>query len=139
MQSFYANHPGTTLGYVLAFEGRKIAYVPASEIYGDDATSLQDYDEKLGGHIRGADILFHDARHNEQDHAANKNSGHSDAAAVVALAAAHGVQRVVLINADGRYNDDQLDALAAQALTRKTELDRPIEVMLAREGLGLSI
>ncbi|MDD5304716.1 MAG: response regulator, partial [Elusimicrobia bacterium] len=36
---FYANHPGTTLAYVLLTEGRKIVYCPDSELYGEYATA----------------------------------------------------------------------------------------------------
>jgi CheY-like chemotaxis protein len=77
LTAFFANHPGTTLGFVLQTQDRKIVYCPDSEVYGEAATALQDYDEKLGGLIRDADVLIHDGRYTDADYKTHRNTGHS--------------------------------------------------------------
>ncbi|MBI3565101.1 MAG: response regulator, partial [Elusimicrobia bacterium] len=77
LTAFFANHPGTTLGFVLNAEEKKVVYCPDSEVYGEAATALQDYDEKLGGLIRDADLLIHDGRYTDEDYKGNRNNGHS--------------------------------------------------------------
>jgi CheY-like chemotaxis protein len=138
LTSFYANHPGTTLGYTLQTDGRKISYVPDSELYGQFATALQDYDEKLGGLIRDSDILFHDGRYTDEDYKANRNSGHSSFIAAVDLAGRSGVKQLILVHHDDRYADDVLDRMAKAADAHVAEKGYKLKVVLGREGLRLS-
>ncbi|OGS37262.1 MAG: hypothetical protein A2506_04010 [Elusimicrobia bacterium RIFOXYD12_FULL_66_9] len=139
MTSFYANHPGTTLGYSLVAEDRKIVYCPDSEIYGEDATALQDYDEKLGGLCRDADLLFHDGRYTPEDYEANRNSGHSSFIAAVDFAGRNRIKHLVLVHQDDRYADDVLDKMAKDAEARVTEKGYKLKVSLGREGLRLNV
>ncbi|MDE2292547.1 MAG: response regulator, partial [Elusimicrobia bacterium] len=39
---FYANHPGTALGYVIDAAGRRVVYCPDAELYGAEATAHQE-------------------------------------------------------------------------------------------------
>ena len=139
LTSFYANHPGTTLGYALQTEGRKIVYCPDSEIYGENATALQDYDEKLGGLCRNADLLFHDARYTPEDYEANRNSGHSSFIAAVDFAGRNRIKHLVLVHQDDRYDDDELDKMAKAAEARVAEKGYELAVTLGREGLRLNV
>ena len=139
MTSFYANHPGTTLGFILQIEGRKIAYCPASEIYGEYGTALQDYDEKLGGLVRGSDILFHDGRYTEEDYKANRNLGHSSFMAAVEFAGKNKIKQLVLMHQDEGYGDDVLEKMSRDADARVKEKGYAVKVLLAREGLRLTL
>ncbi|MDE2142265.1 MAG: response regulator [Elusimicrobia bacterium] len=139
MTAFYANHPGTTLGYILQAEDRKIAYCPDSEIYGDFGTALQDYDEKLGGLVHGADLLIHDGRYTVDDYAKNRNSGHSSFLAAVDFAGRNKVKQLVLVHHDDSYADDVLDKMAKDADARVTEKGYAMKVALGREGMRLSV
>jgi len=139
LTSFYANHPGTTLGYSLAAEDRKISYVPDSELYGEFGTALQDYDEKLGGLVRDSDLLFHDARYTEEDYKTNRNNGHSSFIAAVDFAGRNNVKELVLIHHDDRYADDVLDKIAQAADARVAEKGYKLKVVMGREGLRLTI
>ncbi len=137
LTAFYANHPGTTLGFILQTEGRKIAYCPASEIYGEYGTALQDYDEKLGGLVRGCDILFHDARYTEADYKANRNKGHSSFLAAVDFAGKNKIKQLVLMHQDDAYGDDVLDTMVRDAEARIAAKGFALKVLMAREGLRL--
>lgn len=139
LTSFYANHPGTTLGFILQTEGRKIAYAPASEIYGEFGTALQDYDEKLGGLVRGSDILFHDGRYTEDDYKANRNKGHSSFMAAVEFAGKNKIKQLVLMHQDEGYADDVLDKMSREAEDRVRAKGYATKVLMAREGLRLTL
>lgn len=139
LTAFYANHPGTTLGFVLNAEGRKIVYCPDSEIYGDFGTALQDYDEKLGGLVRDADLLIHDGRYTDEDYAKNRNNGHSSFLASVDFAGRNKVKQLILVHQDDGYADDVLDKMAKDAEARVTEKGYAMKVALGREGLRLTV
>lgn len=139
LSAFYANHPGTTLGFLLQTEGRKIAYCPASEIYGEYATALQDYDEKLGGLVRGADILFHDGRYTDEDYKTHRNTGHSSFLAAVDFAGKNKIKQLVLMHQDDGYGDDVLDRMAREADARIAEKGYALKALVAREGLRLQL
>jgi CheY-like chemotaxis protein len=139
MTAFYANHPGTTLGYVLQTEERKIVYCPDSEVYGEAATALQDYDEKLGGLARDADLLIHDGRYTDEDYKTHRNNGHSSFLAAVDFAGRNNIKQLILVHQDDSYADDVLDRMAKAADARIAERGYPMKVALGREGLRFSI
>jgi CheY-like chemotaxis protein/phosphoribosyl 1,2-cyclic phosphodiesterase len=137
--SFYANHPGMTLGYIVETKGRKFVYCPDSELYGETATSLQDYDEKLGALVEGADLLIHDGRYTVADYASLRNEGHSAFASAVDMAARSSVKKLLLMNFDAHYSDGVLDRMAAEAAQLCTDKSYALQVALAREGLILGV
>ena len=139
MTAFYANHPGTTLGYVLQAEKRKIVYCPDSEVYGEAATALQDYDEKLGGLAREADVLIHDGRFTLEDYKTRRNAGHSSFLAAVDFAGRNGVKHLILVHQDGDYADEILDKMGETADARVAERGYAMKVTIGREDLRLSI
>ncbi|MEE8425579.1 MAG: response regulator [Elusimicrobiota bacterium] len=134
---FYANHPSTTLGFLFSFAGRRIAYCPDSEIYGESATALQDYDEKIGNLVAGSDLLIHDARYTDADYANHKNEGHSSLTSTVGFAAEHDIKRLVLFHSDPSYSQSDLDAMEAQAVKLLDEKGSVIPCNVARDGLKL--
>ncbi len=139
LTSFFSNHPGTTLGFVLNAEEKKIVYCPDSEVYGEAATALQDYDEKLGGLIRGADLLVHDGRYTVEDYKSNRNTGHSSFIAAIDLAGRNQIKQLLLVHQDAGYADDVLDRMAKAAEARVAERGYPMKVLLGREGLRLTV
>jgi CheY-like chemotaxis protein len=139
MSAFYANHPGTTLGYMLQAEDRKVVYCPDSELYGEAATSLQDYDEKLGLLIRGADVLIHDGRYSVEDYRVHHNEGHSSFLTTVDFAGNNGVKQLILVHQDDRYTDEELDRTLAAAQARVAEKGYELVVHMGQEGLGLGV
>ena len=138
LSAFYANHPGTTLAYVLQTDGRKIVYCPDSELYGEYATALQDYDEKIGAVCRGADLMFHDGRYTVEDYKKNRNAGHSSFLAAVDFAGKNLVKALVLVHQDDSYADAVLDQMGKDAQARADEHGYKMKVVLGREGLRIS-
>ena len=134
---FYANHPGTTLGYMLDAAGRRIVFCPDAELYGSEATAHQDYDEKIGRLIRGADLLVHDARWTDADHETRKDQGHSSTLGTAGFAADNEVKRLILWHADPSYSDEQLSAQEEAAAALFEERGSDIPVHAARDGFTL--
>ncbi len=138
LTAFYANHPGTTLAYILLTEGRKIVYCPDSELYGEYATALQDYDEKIGTVCRGADLMFLDGRYTAEDYKKNRNSGHSSFISAVDFAGKNLAKALVLVHQDDSYADGVLDQMAKDAQARADEHGYKMKVVLGREGLRIT-
>jgi CheY-like chemotaxis protein len=135
--SFYANHPGTTLGFTLETQKRKLVYCPDSEVYGERGTALQDYDEKLGGLIKNADLLIHDGRYSPEDYKTRRDNGHSSWRSAVELAARFKVKRLVLTHHDDQYTDSALEDISSKAKRLGVELG--VDVTMAAEGLKIGI
>lgn len=138
LSAFYANHPGTTLGYVMQTDDRKIIYCPDSELYGDNATALQDYDEKLGAACRNADLMFHDGRYTPEDYRLNPNTGHSNFIAAVDFAGRNMVKELVLVHQDDRYSDDALERMGHEALAHIEARGYKTQVVIGFSGLTLT-
>ncbi|MDD5658132.1 MAG: response regulator [Elusimicrobia bacterium] len=138
VSSFFANHPGTTLGFIVESEGRKVVYCPDSEIYGEQGTAMQDYDERLVRLAGGADIFIHDARYLDPDYQLRKNNGHSSWLNTVELAARAEVKRLVLFHHDDAYGDDVLDRIETEARAHVAGKGYALEATMAREGLTLA-
>ncbi len=139
LTAFFSNHPGATLGFVLHAQNKKIVYCPDGEVYGEAATALQDYDEKLGGLIRDADVLVHDGRFTDEDYKKNRNSGHSSFMAAVDLAGHNKIKKLLLVHQDARYDDNELDRMAEAAEARVAERGYAMKVLVGREGLDLNV
>ncbi len=136
---FFANHPSTTLGYLLEIGGKRVVYCPDAELYGETASALQDYDEKTGRICRGADLLIHDARYTDEDHAAHLNEGHSSVSTAAGFAADNEVRRLLLFHADPAYGEEQADAMTVRAREVLDERGAVIPCDRAKEGLRLEI
>ena len=139
LTAFYANHPGTTLGFIVEAKNRRIVYCPDSELYGETATALQDYDEKLARLCRGADLLIHDGRYSAEDYRTLRNRGHSSAASAVDFAGRADIKKLLLWHHETSYTDEQLDTLGAKAAQQASDKAYAVQVALAREGLTLGV
>ncbi|MBI5623585.1 MAG: response regulator [Elusimicrobia bacterium] len=137
--SFYANHPSTTLGFLIEAQGRKFVYCPDSELYGDTATALQDYDEKLGGIVGGADLLVHNGRFTDSDYRSRMNNGHTSFVTAVDFAARHKAKRLLLWHHDDQYSDETLDKIGDQAVEMAFKKGYSVECLMARAGLKFSL
>lgn len=136
---FYANHPSTTLGFVIEMRGRKLVYSPDAELYGEDAAVAQDYGERVGALAAGADLLIHDGRYTEADYRARKDTGHSSFTNALELAARSGVKRLLIFHHDDQYPDQALDAMGEEAARIAEKKGYSLEVLMAREGLKFGI
>ncbi len=139
LAAFYTNHPGQTLGFSLKARGKKIVYCPDSELYGEEATAFEDYDDKLARSCDGADLLIHDGAHAATEHLSLKMSGHSSALDAVEFAGKHGIGKLLVFHHDGRRSDEDLDRFAMDAGAKARTKNFPLSLAFARCGLKLGI
>jgi ribonuclease BN (tRNA processing enzyme) len=137
-------HPGVTLGYRIAHEafGPSLAYVTDNELgdgEGDPNASSDQWYQSLVGHLKGVDILVHDAMYSEESKPSRVGWGHSTPAEAVELALDCGSQRLVLFHHDPAHSDDVLDRLVNNAQKKASARGSTLVVEAAREGSTLSL
>ncbi|MHB2026328.1 MAG: response regulator [Elusimicrobiota bacterium] len=139
MTPFYANHPGTTLGFILESEGRKLAYCPDDEIDGERARALRDHDEKIIRLYSEAELVIHDARYSINDYPHFEGSGHSCFMDAVDIAGQSAARRLVLFHQDARYSDVDIAGFSAKAASRALEKGWATQIVSGKAGLQAAV
>lgn len=132
LEAFVARHPGVTLGFTLQAHGLKIVYCPDNEL----GSSLE---EQLIARCAVADLLIHDARYDILEASARRGQGHSSWSDAVDLALRANVKRLLLFHLDERYNDSDLDRIAAAAGARIAQKGRAFPCEVAHDGLRIPL
>jgi phosphoribosyl 1,2-cyclic phosphodiesterase len=117
---------GRTFGYRVRRDGRSVAYLPDHVASGSLAP-------EVCALVSGADVLLHDAQFLEPERRLADAYGHSTVEDAIRLAVTHDVGRLVLFHHSPVREDDQLDAIAAQACVAD------VPVVVAREGDRLAV
>jgi phosphoribosyl 1,2-cyclic phosphodiesterase len=125
------NHPGGSVGYRVNWRGLSIAFITDTEHFPDRL------DENVLHLARQADILIIDATYTDAEYYEKDNSkigwGHSTWQEAVKVAKAAGVKQLILFHHDPSHTDDDLDAIAQEAV-----LQFPATIV-AREGLAIDL
>jgi phosphoribosyl 1,2-cyclic phosphodiesterase len=156
LQSFPVHHPGTTLGYRLEFEGKRLVYAPDNELqfllqaiddrkaeFDDEERALLDQ-MKIEQYNKGiefmsnADMLIHDAQYTPEDYKTKRGWGHSCYEETITSAINAGVKCLYLFSHDPNYNDVKLDKIAAEAKEVVASKDTELACYLAREAMQVS-
>ncbi|MFN2521242.1 MAG: MBL fold metallo-hydrolase [Candidatus Limnocylindria bacterium] len=124
-------HPAPALAYRVEADGRALVY----------ATDTED---PFSGEInpvtalaRGADMLIHDAQYLAADF--KRGWGHSTVDSALDVGMSAGVSCIVLYHHDPDRSDDALDAIGREAQQRVRSLGSSAKVVVAREGLELTV
>lgn len=112
--TMYSNHPTTTIIYFFNIGGIKIAYAPDSEIW-EEATALQDYNERLGKFAFGFDVFIHDCYYDQNDYLKNHHKGHSSINIVTKFAVRNKIKNLIPININPDYDDEKIDSMIEEA------------------------
>ena len=135
-------HPGNTLAYRLtpAGGGASMAYVTDNELgsggdYGEPRTWRRDLERFL----HGVDLLIHDAMFTPEELARHRGWGHSSYEEAVTLAAAAGVQRLVLFHHRPERDDAGMDELTERAGESAERSGATFDVIAATEGMELTV
>jgi phosphoribosyl 1,2-cyclic phosphodiesterase len=126
-------HPGPTLGYRVAIDGRHLAYLPDHEpALGSPA--MTGWPEWISGAslTEGADLLIHDSQYTAAEYEQKVGWGHSSYEHCLALAAAAGVRTLVTFHHEPSHSDEMLDLLHEEARAHYPDLD-------VRPGLAGSV
>lgn len=135
-------HPGTTLAYRLkpTAGGQSTAYVTDNELgpggnYGTQGSWRRD----LVQFLKGVDLLIHDAMYTPEELDTHRGWGHSSYEEAVELAAEAGARKLVLFHHEPEHDDGAMDALHAAARRTAQQRGTTTEVIVAQEGMRLSL
>jgi phosphoribosyl 1,2-cyclic phosphodiesterase len=135
-------HPGMTLAYRLipSAGGQSTAYVTDNELgpggsYGTPGSWRRD----LVQFLKGVDLLIHDAMYTPEELDTHRGWGHSSYEEAVELAAEAGARKLVLFHHEPEHDDGAMDALHAAARGVARQRGTPAEVIVAQEGMRLSL
>ncbi len=124
-------HPAPALAYRVEADGRVLVYATDTE----DAFSGEA--NPVTALAAGADMLIHDAQYVVADF--KRGWGHSTVDAAVDVGLSAGVSCIVLYHHDPDRSDDALDRIGREAQERVRSLGRSAKVIVAREGLELTV
>ena len=133
----YLNHPALALGFRLEVDGASVAYICDHEPHARELAAgpgeLTGQDLAHAEFLRGADLVIHDAQYSASEYPAKIGWGHSTADYAVHVCRAAGVRRLALTHHDPLHDDDTMDRMMEDLLSRAGD-DSPLEVFAAREG-----
>ncbi len=108
LEHFPLIHPGGSIGFRLDWSGHSLAYVT------DTTAAL---DASYVRHIRGVDLLVHEAYFAQDEDNVAANTGHSSLLSVAELAAAADVGRLVVAHIDPQIeSNDEFDMVTARQI-----------------------
>lgn len=135
-------HPGTTLAYRLKPKagGQSTAYVTDNELGpGGNYGTPDSWRRDLVQFLKGVDLLIHDAMYTPEELDTHRGWGHSSYEEAVELAAETGAGKLVLFHHEPEHDDAAMDALLAAARRAAQRRGAAVEVLVAQEGMRLSL
>jgi phosphoribosyl 1,2-cyclic phosphodiesterase len=151
------HHPGTTYGYRINVNGKKVLYVSDNEClflnkairqkYSElnreeqqlyDTMQQEEYDSELAL-IKDADILIHDAQYTPEDYSKKNGWGHSCYIDTVNTAIDAGVKELYLYHHDPNYDDKAMAVIEENANGIIEDRSSALKCYVAREGMIVEI
>ena len=97
----------------------RIEYAGHSAVYATDVEWKKGADPEFLRFVDGADLLIHDAQYTTHDYEQAKHGfGHSTVEMAIEAARAAHVRQLILFHHEPTYDDNQLDAMEAEAQSR---------------------
>ena len=126
-------HPNGVLHYRIDWHGKSMVYATDTEAYVNG-------DRRLAKFAQGTNLLVHDAQYTDEHYLGaapglpnTQGYGHSTISIALEAARVSGAERLALFHLAPEYDDDQLDAIAAQ-------VDAALPgTLVASEGLELEL
>jgi CheY-like chemotaxis protein/phosphoribosyl 1,2-cyclic phosphodiesterase len=146
----YLHHPAMTLGYRIEVDGAAVVYLCDHEPYSETlwhgdlspnnaGSIVHEGDRRHARFMEGAGLVIHDAQYTPEEYPTKKTWGHSTYEYAVGLAAAAGVQRLVLTHHDPAHDDTFIAALETRARAHAAQIGCTVDVSCAYEGLDLTV
>jgi phosphoribosyl 1,2-cyclic phosphodiesterase len=132
------NHPGGAQGFrIVDDDGSSLCYLTDNELVppGPAATTA----DALARFAQGTGLLIHDAQYVEADMPAKRGWGHSVVGDVLELSRQAAAHSVALFHHEPERDDEALDRIGVSANAWLKEKGSPIQAVVAREGLTLSV
>ncbi len=142
INSFFINHPGSTLGYVIRVGKKRFAYLCDHEpISGHSHLSPEkfpDYEKNLLEHLKDVDLLIHDAFFSHNLYGSFRGWGHSPWSYSVELASQANIKKVFFFHYAPEVTDSQLQK-RFKVFQKDLKNKKTPKVSLAREGQIISL
>ena len=128
-------HPGPTLGYRISEGDTSLCYIPDQELALEPQLGARDWRSLPGFELaHGAALLIHDCQYTDAEYPDHVGWGHSRLSDVLAYAQLTEAERLLLFHHDPLHDDEELDRLHAEAVSRWAATGRaPHEVLMASE------
>ncbi|MBT6275260.1 MAG: MBL fold metallo-hydrolase [Chromatiales bacterium] len=157
VQSFSVHHPGTTFGYRVEVDGKRIVYAPDNELsfirqsIDDRKAEFDDEEKELLeamkeeerwksiAFMRDSDVLIHDAQYTEVDYLRKRGWGHSCYRDTVASAVDAGARSLYLFSHDPNYDDEALQVVEEAAQRIAADRKSNMICFVAREGSHIDL
>ena len=107
------NHPVPTFGYRVEEGGRAFVFATDKEVSDQGVTHAA-----LARWCEGADLLVHDAQYSPDEYATRAGWGHATFDYALRVAKDARARRLAFYHHDPEHSDDQVEALAAEAVER---------------------
>lgn len=140
----FTQHPSATVGYKVEAHGKTAALVSDNEFlqgYGGaprelalDDPLLLSY-QKMVTFLSGVDLLIHEAQYTDVEYAAKIGWGHSSLSNACLLACLSKVKRWIITHHDPSHDDEFLQQKLNSTREILGNLNHPIEVLHAFDGL----
>ena len=137
-------HPGTTLGYKIEVEGRKIAWFPDNEFLRGhldplddltrDSATVQPY-LPVVDFLSGVDLLIHEAQYTDEEYPHKVGWGHSSVGNACALAHLARVKRWIITHHDPTHDDHFLETKLNQTRRLLARMGSTVQVAHGYDGL----
>lgn len=124
-------HPAPALAYRVEADGRSMVYATDTE------DPFSGSENPVVALAKDVDVLVHDAQYTNDDY--KKGWGHSTIATAVDVAVRANAKRLVLYHHDPERSDDALDKIGADAQRLARERGSTAEVLVAYEGMELTL
>lgn len=146
----YLNHPGMTLGYRVACDGKTIVYATDNEPYqetlphlGHRAEAGRDFGKQLDAEfvrfLEGANLYIGDAQYTDEEYPGRIGWGHSSISATVEAALAAQVRALAIFHHDPNHDDIAVAAMEEAANRLIAARGSPLHCFAAREGQVLEL
>lgn len=145
------NHPVINLGYRIDCNGKSFfftgdhepwynIYEPGDEGFDEFQTMVEEKQQSMDDAIRGVDVLTVDCSYTADEYVSSKRGwGHSTFDYAIALARRTGVKKLVCTHHEPTRSDRDLERVFSEAIGRHEAMHDGLEVVLAREGLEITL
>ncbi len=134
--SFFINHPGRAVGYLIDDGAARVAYLsdhePVSSFRHPSLKKDHSYEKKLLAALRGVDLLIHDAHFSDAEYPHYRGWGHSPWSYAVELATAANVRQLALFHHSPDHDDREIER--AFERLKSTRAGKSPKLLLPREG-----
>eukprot|EP00038_Savillea_parva_P025142 m.46426 g.46426 ORF g.46426 m.46426 type:complete len:704 (-) comp6757_c0_seq1:118-2229(-) len=139
----FINHPALTLGYRIESNGASACYLcdhePFCREFALGHGDMNEHDHHHVKFMRKTDLCIHDAQYTPDEYAEKVGWGHTSIPCAIKLCRAGQVRRCALTHHDPMRTDKELAKLMEEAQALVADMDEPMEVFAAEEGMMISL